>query len=207
MHLRLVTTDGKASTDVWTPRPFDLFVQPQRPGELCQDLRLVAPASVLTAVTDDAAAAGVPPGLWLTVAIEATRAVELAAEVLQVSRDLVVDQLNAASVHADGVAPVRTRLTDYAFALRSTKPSPPIRALGTLLARPSITALTAWSRSAEKAGVSLQEWALAAVQAAPRQALDWEVCSAEAGQTLAEWTLVQAARRRRSASSAAHPAA
>jgi hypothetical protein len=206
-RLHLVSDEAGPRTARWIPPPFDLFAQPQRPGELCEEVPLGVAASVRFAVDERAAAAGIPCVLWTSLAIEARRAATATAQTLGLSYDSVVDQLNAAAEDPGDRRGVRTRLTDYALALRSAQPRPPTQAIGPLLARPSVTVITAWSDSARREGLALEDWALATLVDAPGDALLWEAGAAEAGQTLLEWALIQAARRRRAASSAAQPAA
>jgi predicted HicB family RNase H-like nuclease len=188
----------------WTPAPFDLERQPQRPGELCREIRLdvgVHEAVVAAA----AAAAGVPVSLWATVAVESQRCVGLTSALFSVPDAVVIAALDDAAAEAqahpgekDAVS--ASRLSDYGRALAQAGAHLPERTLGGMLLRPSLRILTAWSLASEEAGVALEAWASGLLEHPVGQAARWEASAALVGQTLAEWTLIQAARRLRCAS-------
>lgn len=192
----------------WTPRPYDLCLQPQRPGELCEELVLEAGTEATAKAEADAAQAGVPIVLWNTVAVEAARAATAVAEVTAMTRDDATARLDLAAADAVTVvladARVRTRLTDYAVALLRAAPRLPTPLLGALAARPSLRVFTAWSRAATAAGEDVNLWALRLLEASPRGATVWEAAAAASGESMLEWALDQAARCRRSSSTAAH---
>jgi predicted HicB family RNase H-like nuclease len=189
----------------WTPAPFDLERQPQRPGELCREIRLdvgVHEAVVAAA----AAAAGVPVSLWATVAVESQRCVGLTSALFAAPDAVVITALDDAAAEAqahpgeqDAVS--ASRLCEYGRALARARAHPPERTtLGGVLLRPSLRILTAWSLASEEAGVALEAWASGLLKHPVGEAARWEASAALVGQTLAEWTLVQAARRLRCAS-------
>jgi hypothetical protein len=188
----------------WTPAPFDLERQPQRPGELCREIRLdIGGHEAIVAAA--AAAAGVPVSLWATVAVESQRCVELTSALFSVPDAVLITALDDAVAEGqahpgeqDAVAP--SRLCEYGQALAQAGARTPERALGGVLLRPSLRLLTAWSLASEEAGMALEAWASELLDHPVGEAARWEASAALSGQTLAEWTLVQAARRLRCAS-------
>jgi hypothetical protein len=149
-----------------------------------------------------AAIAGLPAMLWSTLAVEATRSITLAVAVLGVRATVVYDTLSAAVAEASHAAR-RSRLSDYARALRAATPRDPAATVGGIAARPGLASMTAWQTEAEAAGVVLEAWVLQAIAAAPDGFVAWEAAAADEGRSLPEWALVQAMRRRRSASTPA----
>jgi hypothetical protein len=206
-HLHLVGVEPEPPPYPEVLPTFDLVVQPQRPGELCEELRMEATAAVRHTTDQRAAAAGVPSPLWTSLAIEASRVVTTTADLLGLPQITIVDLLDIAAERGESREIAGTKLAAYALALRSTQPRSPTKAIGPLLARPSTTMMTAWAASARNDGLTVEEWALANLAATPPDFLLWEASAAEAGQTMLEWALIQAARRSRSDNSAAHPAA
>lgn len=187
---------------------FDLERQPQRPGELCREVRLDIDQRPIAAA---AAAAGVPVSLWATVSVETRRCLELTAAVFGVSATAVCAALEDACTEArtgprEPETASASRLGDYGEALLRAVPHQTQRAVGGVLLRPPLRMLAAWSLAAEDAGVELEAWATGMLEAPVGEAARWEACAALAGQTLAEWTLVQTARRLRSASTLAQTA-
>jgi hypothetical protein len=178
--------------------------QPQRPGELCREIRLdVGVHEAVVAVA--AAAAGVPVSLWATVAVESQRCVGLTSALFSVPDAVVIAALDDAAAKAqahpgeqDAVS--ASRLCEYGRALARAGAHLPERTLGGVLLRPSLRILTAWSLASEEAGVALEAWASGLLEHPGGEAVRWEASAALVGQTLAEWTLVQAARRLRCAS-------
>jgi hypothetical protein len=189
---------------VWSLPPYDLDAQPQRPGELCDELRLDDP-HLAARVEDLGARAGVPALLWATVAVEASRCVTTAGELLDTPAETLIAWLDEAASHPTPsleTLPV-CRLLDYAAALMRATPRRPRARIGPLLLGPSQTMLTAWTLASIQAGLRLDEWALNQLARAPACALSWEASAALSGRTLSEWVVAQAARRLRSASTLA----
>lgn len=156
-----------------------------------------------------AAQAGVPLALWVTVAVEASEAL---TQVMDVAGSTEVDAraaLDAAAADAradlqgDPAPALQTRLTDYAVALREAAPRRPSQVLGDLPARPSLRVFTAWSRAALETGEAIDAWAGRRLERAPEGAIEWEAAASASGKSLLEWTVSQAARLRRSSSTAA----
>ncbi len=183
--------------------PFDLERQPQRPGELCREVHLDAGGHKAVVVAR-AAAAGVPVSLWATVAVESRRCVALTSALFAVTDAMVAATLDAAveeqTYPGEPDAASRSRLSDYGQALGRASALSPKHTLGRVLLRPSLRMLTAWSLASGEAGVALKAWASRLLLEDPvGEPVRWEASAALAGQTLAEWTLVQTARRLRSA--------
>jgi hypothetical protein len=149
-----------------------------------------------------AAIAGLPATLWSTLAVEATRSIILAAAVLGLRATVVYDTLSTAAAEASQAAR-RSRLSDYARALRAATPREPATTVGGIALRPGLASMTAWQTEAAAAGVVLKAWVLHAIAVAPDGFVDWEAAAADEGRSLPEWALVQAMRRRRSASTSA----
>jgi len=194
--------------DSWSLPSYDLTAQPQRPGELCCELRL-AERELAAEAEKHAAATGVPTALWATVAVEATRCLTPAAGVLGVPRSTLNGWLDDAAAATDAAKPGRTpgcRLLDYAQALQSARPRPAGARIGPLLLRPSETTLAAWWLAATEASLTLEAWCAACLRTAAPGAMSWEAAAALGGQTIGEWLLAQALRRLRAARTLAHTA-
>jgi hypothetical protein len=196
-----------------TPRrgaspPFDLERQPRRPGELCREVRLDIDQRPIAV---GAAAAGVPISLWATVAVESRRCVDLTAALFGVSRGTVGAALEQAVTDERTDACERetvpgSRLRDYGEALVRAVPHRTQPAVGGVLLRPPLRMLSAWSLAADDADVELELWAASVLADPPDEPVQWQASAALSAQTLAEWALVQTARRLRSASTLAHTA-
>jgi hypothetical protein len=210
-HLYLVgSRPANSPRPGWSPPPYDLASQPQRPGELCAELSF-SDHDLADRVSERAAAAGVPPVLYATVGVEATRTLTMAAGLSALPCETVERRLGEAAAQTLGevatdprmLAP--TRLGDYARALldRTSRPAPRSASRRVLL-RPTETMLAAWTLAAGED--PLTAWAAGLLDRAAPDVLDWETAGACAGQTLAEWVLAQLARRSRSASTAAQTA-
>jgi hypothetical protein len=189
----------------WTPPPFDLWLQPQRPGELCREIVLDR-ATDLDELPGRAADAGVPAPLWATLVIEGERCIGQNASLFKVSREFVVSALDdaAAATHAEARPGTTSRLMDYARALLDASQVAAVATVGGVLLRPSLRMLTAWSLASEAAGLALETWTRECLVESLCEPVAWEASAALAGQTLAEWTVVQTARRLRPASTLAH---
>lgn len=153
-----------------------------------------------------AASSGLPATLWATKAIEATRSVNLVEAALSLSSADIHELLSAAA--ADKPWTQRwSRLNDYAHALRVATPRPAASiGLRRIALNPGLASATAWNSEAHAAGISFETWLRNAIATAPSGFVPWEAAAADAGRCLAEWALVQAARRRRSASTPAQTA-
>jgi hypothetical protein len=145
--------------------------------------------------------------LWATVAVESRRCVDLASRTFAASSAAVTAWLQDAAAIAEepGMASV-SRLCQYGRALLQASPAARERSVGGVLLRPPLRMLTAWSLAAEEDGVELEAWTTGMLEAPVGEPVRWEASAALAGQTLAEWALVQAARRLRSASTLAQTA-
>jgi len=179
--------------DDFEPLPADsdysLSTRPQRPGELCDWLELQLSKEAAAHLE---ANARVPAGLWLVIAIEAQRNLELMGDVgesgLTGRLDLAAEEPIGAVVAR---APAR-ELHAYSEALRAgaagTQELPDRR----LILTPSKSMSTAWEHHARDRGLTLGSWARAEAESRPPGAISWEAAAAERGQSLAEWMLFKA---------------
>jgi len=206
-HLRLVseTASGLAGRDRRSQAAYDLVRQPQRPGDLCGEVVLTVPADDSARYEEEASRLGLPVELWATLAAEASRSIATVCALTGKSGYAATGLLDEAALDS-GVDFHRTRLNDYAKALRTSSPRPTVKSLGRIALRPSLSALTAWEVEAERIGTSSQAWALAAVESATGGFVGWEAAAADRGQSMVEWATLQAARRRRSERARAHRA-
>lgn len=160
-------------------------------------------------VAERSHAAKVPAALWLLLAIEAQRCVRRAAGVLGRSEGSVRETIDAdAAVAVEPAAgDALLLLRGYADALRAGSGGAPAVTPPTLPLSPSTLVAAAWSIEASHLGMTVEGWASAMAAEQPASGVAWEASAALAGQSLAEWVLYQAARRRRSLSTSAHSTA
>jgi hypothetical protein len=207
-HLRLLAGEHSAREE-FRPDPFSLALQPQRPGELCETVRPGWTSEELVALQRHAAAAGLPLSLWLTLEVEAQRALSVAADLVGVPPAVLAAQADdaAALSSSDRIAPVAARrLAEYGAALRAGDKRFRVADghLSVALDVPH-TLLAAWALAAADAGKRLEEWVT--LQELPPGRHLWEAAAAEAGLQLDGWLLRQAICCARSRSTAAHTAA
>ena len=194
-----------ASRAVSEARPYQLARQPQRPGELCEEVVLSLGAKRAEAFEARAAAAGLPAALWLTLAIETQRCLRvlscaLGDDPLTVSRQMQCEHAPRVDAH--------TRLADYATALRAARPRPSTAVTSRLAARPSLSLLAGWRSEAARANTSVESWAIDQLtNPLPERFVEWEADAAIAGHSLLAWMLLQAACAMRASSTAAQPIA
>jgi hypothetical protein len=177
------------------PPPYDLARQQQRPGELGREVVLDIGRDSCREIERRAAAAGVPATLWATLAVEATRSAALVETTFGFT---AVETLSAAAAEA-AAAGRRSRLSDYADALRAATPRDPVAVIAAIAVRPGLASATAWEAEAAAAEVALDVWLVLAIDRAPARFVAWEAAAADEGRSLPEWALVHAARRCRSA--------
>jgi hypothetical protein len=158
-----------------------------------------------------AASAGrLSPALWLVIAIEAQRCLVRAAELASQPVDelaAMFDEIACStplSAPSPGTHPALVQLQAYARALMAGDST--VRAtLGTSVPlTPAMHVGASWATEAEAVGTTTEEWASTAAHECPPGRVEWEAASAVQGQTLAEWTAIQAARRWRAASTSAN---
>lgn len=186
--------------------PYRLSSQPQRPGELTVVVTVELREAARDHVRRGSAADGVPPSLWLSVAIEAARCLGRTAATLGLSTDDVAaacDDVSAATWKPSGAIAL-DRLREYASSLRRGDAEGAALVGSSLLLTPAMHVGAAWAAEAQSAGIGVDAWVGAAAGSLPPGRIAWEAASAAAAQSLAEWTLSQAARRRRAASTLAH---
>jgi hypothetical protein len=156
-------------------------------------------------VREGSAADGVPPALWLSIAIEAERCLGRAAAALSLRPEEVAaacDDASDTTLKPTGVNAL-DRLREYASALRRGEAEGAALVGSSVLLTPAMHVGAAWAAEACSAGIGLDRWVGAAASSLPPGRIAWEAASAAAAQSLAEWTLAQAARRRRAASTSA----
>jgi hypothetical protein len=186
----------------------DLGAQPQRPGELTATVVIGLDVPTRRYVMQSAASEGLPPSLWLAIAIEAQRCLSCASELLGVSLEELVHELDRAASSSwenRHDHPAMARLRAYASVVREGRRGGCMTAVpASLPLSPGLHVAAAWALQAEGIGVNVEQWASHAANALPAGRAAWEAASAAEGQPLAEWILVQAARRRRAASTSAY---
>jgi len=197
----------RTSGEVFEERGYSLASRPQRPGELTVTVTVTLGDAAREHVATGAARDRVPVALWLVVAIEAERCVRRAAALVGASTsDLagIFDEAAAVSevreVHG---SPALSQLRGYATALRNGEPTSASIMAATMPLSPAIHVGAAWAIAAEAFSISVEAWASSFAASLPTGRLAWEAASAADGQSLAEWTLLQATRRCRSANTSA----
>jgi hypothetical protein len=197
MHLRVLAGGSAETVEAYRPGPFELAVNPVRPGIAHDCLKLTLDPALAAGVERAAAAEGLPTPLWVLLVIESERAL------LALSRDTGIDaalleaSLNGAAMHPLGALPAQRsrRLVRYALALSDRGP----RAVESPRSRVTVAVphhtFVAWELAAASEGQALPDWATAHLTRLPPQRPLWEAAAAQAGQTLAEWIACQAARR------------
>jgi hypothetical protein len=138
------------------------------------------------------AEARVPAGLWLAIAIEAQRNLELMGGV---GESGLVGRLDLAAEETMGAvvarAPAR-ELHAYSEALRAGAVGTQELTERRLILTPSKSISTAWEHHARDRGLTLASWVRAEAESRPPGAIFWEAAAAERGQSLAEWMLLKA---------------
>jgi hypothetical protein len=200
----------RAHRRAWNPSAYDLSRQPQRPGELCTEIYLDGPSGD-RGIECGISASGLPAVLSATLAIECHRVLDSASTLFGVPTVLVERLLDIASTELatrsdESMTPVGSRLTDYARALLDAHRGVATATIGPIVLRVSTTMLAAWQLASEAADEHLEQWAMRRLHAPPQEFVRWEASAALLGQTLAEWALVQTARRLRPASTLAQTA-
>lgn len=181
--------------DVYEPMPsggdFSLWLQPQRPGDLCDWIELeLAPGAAMQIAEQ----ARIPVGLWLTIAIEARRVLRSYGPVAEAELEAHLDE--AARVRIDAAicrAPARA-LRAYADALRAGSGAGAEHPGGLVVLTPSQAMSTAWEHHAQESGLPLGPWLTGEASSKPVGRVDWEAAAAERGQSLAEWIFRSAGR-------------
>ena len=186
MHLKLLSDEPLPTA--FEPTAFDLSRSSTRPGTAHQEIHLELGSASYCSFE------GLDPAVCLGLLIEAGRVLDLFPDKrLWLVRELDVLASQPCSPTLGG----DTRLHEYGRQLRlaasrARQCQEPF-SIPTLLV--PYRSLTAWRRASITAGISLNEWARAHLDAALPGHLLWEAAAAECGETLAEWMLSQAARR------------
>ena len=200
------TIDNAAYLEV--PVGHDLATQPQRPGELTATIVIGLDVAARSYVMQGAASEGLPPSLWLAIAIEAQRCLLWASGLLGVSLEELIRELDEASSQPwenRRDHPAIARLRAYATAVREGCRGGSVSVVpASLPLSPGLHVAAAWALQAERMGVNVERWASDTANALPAGRAAWEAASAADSQPLAEWILLQAARRCRAASTSAY---
>lgn len=206
MKLHLVAAASEQPEGFEVPER-DLRTVPTRPGVSQSRLSLRLPADLAAVAADTAREEGLREDTWIGIAIESERALR-AAGARGAEATALLSELDAAA--GDPLPPVPgapQRATGFAAALRALRPDLGARvtrigAAGggelTVYASVPFYSELAWRRGAIVADLSLGEWASEHLGTLPQGRLLWEAAAVEAGETLVEWVLAQAARRRSS---------
>jgi hypothetical protein len=182
--------------------PIDLGRHPTRPGVTHVDIKLELPIDLAHGAHDLAAMEGVPSAVWVALVIESERAVRQARGEDSDAEELRDRLDELAKTPAAPVPGGALRLGAFGKALRHAGPGagprpgrPVTLHPQRMTARAPYQALTVWRAAAIGDGRRLDEWAAERLRPLPRGRFLWEASAAERGETLAEWVLVQAARR------------
>lgn len=200
-HRLTIVARSEDEPIAFDPPPFSLRAKPQRPGELAELIDVPVAASVARRVQEDSARR-LPVELALYIAVEAGRALAEAVDIVGVSRDELIEFLDAAAARGAERGPRHTLtrpLAEYAAALGAGLPEADVSNAPLRIRVPHRVAAL-WAHAAAAAGVPLDRWLAEAVGRASADRTAWEVAAACSGRSLAEWVLVQAARCARSRS-------
>jgi hypothetical protein len=140
---------------------------------------------------------GLPIGLSLKIAVEASRIRDELAELGQLDVSAVVSLLDEAAMAAlvdhrrRGTRCLRGGLLEqYAAALLDAPNAPtPVTTPARIEMALSEREYAAWLVDAQRAGIALGTFVAAAVSTRPRQAVEWEAAAALAARTIGEWAL------------------
>jgi hypothetical protein len=198
MKLTVLVGEGGPGVDCYRPRPFDLAMQPLRPGISHREFVLRPGRALVRRVEALAAHEGLPTPLWASLAIESQRALRALASVMRVdpaALERTLAEAANADAYATGLASHRgRRLNRYALALRNARPRGVVAIPATLRLAVPMHTFTAWELAAAAEGAALETWAKTYLSELPTGRGLWESAAAQAGATLAEWAAFQAAR-------------
>jgi hypothetical protein len=207
--LKLVPPPADDAPAELAPARFDLRVQATRPGVAYESIRITPSPDLNAAVCQLAADEGLPPEPWAAIVIESSRSLNLASRLLGVPASRLSNELatSAAAPESQRVpAGPGGRLLAYARCLR-TAPQRTVENERSPLDVPvPYVAILAWQQAATKSEASVGEWATNLLIELPTGRVAWEASAAEAGQTLCEWVLSQAASCCSRSSTPAHSA-
>jgi hypothetical protein len=196
MSLRLLPTAPASPLPTDGPSPFDLNLQPTRPGCAHEPVALTLTRTTAVEIEQHAAAAGLPAAAWAALAAEANRALSQASAAFGVrAAELEAALDTAAAPHQPAALPrgPGARLLAYASQLEAAT-SRPASAPSTTLALPvPYNSLLAWQNAAADARLPLKAWTASQLETPPPSAASWEAAAAWTGATLAEWVLLHAA--------------
>jgi len=203
--LSLVLGEARAAS-AFRPPPYRVGPRAQRPGELADVVAIRLDAPVHEHAVALAKAAALPAALVIVIAVESERALREAADASGFNPSLLATALDE---RADDEAPsgfdppAIRRLRAYAAAVRSGGRTECGRACAAVeLALPH-RLHARWSTAAQQRGLTFDFWLNQLLGSATTGRERWEATAADAGQTLAEWTALQALSCARRSSSAA----
>jgi hypothetical protein len=207
--LRLVV--GSDDAIDFTSPSHPLRLQPQRPGQLCSQLRLAVADQTVKRIEAGAQAAGIPKSLFATLAIDSARHVTATSEMLGIAPLELATTLDAAAAENQAAQLLATgslgKFRQYAAALRRGEDpdDPATQQGGPLVAIVSEETIAGWTISAINSGMALADWAGVQLTQASLTPHLWEAAAAHVAQSLQAWILDQAASSSRSATTSAHP--
>jgi hypothetical protein len=183
--------------------PIDLRRQLTRPGVTHTEVELQVGVELAEAASRVAIEEGLSIPVWIGFVVESERAVEQACSDKREIDELrgCLDRMARAS--SPPIPGGATRLAEFGKALRNVGETPPqrsaarldLRTAAKISARVPYQVVTAWRLAAIESGQPVDAWAIDHLRRLPRGRFRWEAAAAERGETLAEWVLVQAARR------------
>lgn len=167
---------------------------PTRPGEAPRSVVADLEAGAAVAVRLGARASGLPAGVWLRLAVEASRIRIEVAAALHLKMEEIMRCLNEAAGVAVGQLHVRGRINEsslqmYARSLVRSDcgRSHTIPHTGRIEIGVSERELSAWRSDAARSGVTLGEFIASGARDAPELCVSWEAAAAAEGRTVAEW--------------------
>jgi len=208
-RLKLISTPPERSAPEFAPARFDLRVQPTRPGVAYEPLPITPRAETLATLSCVCALEGLPAESWAALAIETSRALILACELINIRAGelaRILDRAAAAPRCERVPAGPGGLLVAYARALRAAPPRRADSACSQMILPVPYVAVVAWQRAAAASGAAVGDWAVSMLEHLAAGRVAWEAAAAEGGQTLCEWVLTQAASCCSRSSAAAHSA-
>lgn len=197
MTQRLRIVEGTTAAEVPVARAPDLASRPFRPGELPRRLVLELDGAARRRAEWAAAATGVPLGLWVRVAVEASRHVMAASAISGIATGSIISAVTkrATTTSAPPNVCVEAReLGGYARALECAAARSPDIASASVGVDVNDECAVSWTAAATAAGRTVDAWVAEMLGGAPDEAIAWEAAAARAGATLGEFVYAEALR-------------
>lgn len=207
--LKLVPPPAADAPHELAPARFDLRVQATRPGVAYESIRITPSPDLIAAVCEVAADERLPPEPWAALAIESSRSLNLASSLLCVPARRLSNELNTAAAAPESQrvpAGPGGRLLAYARCLRTAPQLTVENSQFPFVVPVPYVAILAWQHAATESDARVGEWATNLLAELPTGRVAWEASAAEAGQTVCEWVLAQAASCCSRSRTAAHSA-